>query len=193
MIPPLASSVGQAMASAVLLVAVLVLYLRRFAAPGRWVAVALSVCVLDQIAKALVAPELQGRRISLLGGYLRLSYAENRQQGFGGSFPYLLLVTAVCVAALFFLYGRLARRGYRMSHLAELGCALMIGGYTAILMDRVRLGFVVDFLEFGRASAFVYNLADLAVFLALALLAARGLQYLGEVRQSRARLQDEVL
>jgi len=80
-----------------------------------------------------------------------------------------------------------------MSHLAELGCALMIGGYTAILMDRVRLGFVVDFLEFGRASAFVYNLADLAVFVALALLAARGLQYLGEVRQSRARLQDEVL
>jgi signal peptidase II len=182
---------GQAIASALLLVGVLVLYLHRFAAPRRWAAVALAVCVLDQAAKAL-APVLPGQR-ALLGGYLRLRYAQNWEQGFGGSYSYLLLTTAVCVAALFFLYGRLSKAGYRMSMLAELGCALMMGGYLGILLDRVRLGFVVDFLEFGRASAFVYNLADLAVFLALALLLVRGLQYLAEVRKRRLRLRDEVL
>lgn len=188
-----AAALGPAVISAILLVGMLVLYLRRFAASWRWVAVALIVCMLDQLAKLLVSPALNQRRVSLLGGSLRLTYAQNWEQGFGGSVSYLVLITAVCVSAMFFLYARLARTKYRMSALAELGCALMIGGYAGILLDRIRLGFVVDFLEFGRASAFVYNLADLAVFLAIALLAGRGLQFLSEMRERRMRLRDEVL
>lgn len=187
------SGLAQATLSAMLLVAVLMLYLRRFARSRRWVAVALGVCMLDQAAKALLPVTLRYGRFALLGGYLRLSYLENRDQGFGGSFSYLLLVTAVCVLALSLLYGRLSRTGYRMSALAELGCALMIGGYLGILLDRIRLGFVVDFLEFGRASQFVYNLADLAVLLAVALLACRAVQFASESRQRRISLQDRVL
>lgn len=187
------SPVGQAVISAALLVGVLVLYLRRFAPPRRWVIVALAVCVADQAAKALLSPALHGRRVSLLGGWLTITYSENWEQGFGGSLPYLFLITAVCVAALFFLYTRLARAGYTMSTLAELGCALMIGGYLGIMLDRVRLGFVVDLLEFGRASPFVYNVADLAVFVAAALLIARGIQFLAEVRARKLGLQDEVI
>jgi lipoprotein signal peptidase len=165
------SGLAQATLSAMLLVAVLMLYLRRFARSRRWVAVALGVCMLDQAAKALLPVTLR----------------------YGGSFSYLLLVTAVCVLALSLLYGRLSRTGYRMSALAELGCALMIGGYLGILLDRIRLGFVVDFLEFGRASQFVYNLADLAVLLAVALLACRAVQFASELRQRRISLQDRVL
>jgi len=187
------SGVAQAVISAVLLVGMLVLYLHRFAPRGRWVAVALGVCVLDQALKVLVSPAFFHRRLSLLGGLVRVSYAQNWQQGFGGSFSYLLLTTLVCVAALFFLYGRLAGTGYRMSGVAELGCALMIGGYVGILLDRIRLGFVVDFLEFGGAGAFVYNVADLAVFAAVALLLARALQFLAEVKERRIGLQDRVL
>lgn len=187
------SVIGQAVASALLLVAVLVLYLRRFAPPWRWVAIALGVCVADQAAKALISPHIGQHHISLLGGWLRITYSENWQQGFGGTYSYLLLTTALCVAALFLLYGRLVQVKYRMSLLAELGCALMIGGYLGILLDRVRLGFVVDFLEFGRGSAFVYNLADLAVFVAVALLIVRGLQFLRETRVRRLTLQDRVI
>lgn len=187
------SAIAQAVVSAVLLVAMLVLYLQRFAPPWRWVGIALAVCVMDQAAKALVPAHIAQQRVSLLGGWLRITYAENWEQGFGGTFSYLFLTTAVCVAALFFLYGKLAKIEYRMSVLAELGCALMIGGYVGILLDRIRLGFVVDFLEFGRAGSFVYNLADLAVFVALALLIARGLQFLHEVRARKLSLQDRVI
>ncbi len=187
------SGLVQAVLSAALLVGMLLLYLHRFAAPRRWVLVAVGVCVLDQAAKVVMLGGLRQHHYSLLGGLLRVSYAENWEQGFGGSFSYLFIVTAVCVIAMFFLYAKLSKTGYRMSMLAEVGCALMIGGYLGILMDRIRLGFVVDFLEFGRASAFVYNIADLAVFLAIALLAARALQFMAELRGRRVRLQDEVL
>jgi signal peptidase II len=186
------SAAAQTVSSAVLFVAVLVLYLHRFAPPRRWVMVALGVCVVDQAAKALLAGFARRHGLALLGGWLRVSYAENWEQGFGGNFPHLLLVTAVCVVALFLLYERLAHTPYRMSVLAELGCALMIGGYLGILLDRIRLGFVVDFLEIGPASPFVYNIADLAVFAAVALLIVRGLQYLKEVRERRLGLRDKV-
>ncbi len=149
--------------------------------------------MIDQAAKLLIPAHIAQHRIALFGGWLRITYTENWQQGFGGTFSYLFLATAVCVAALFFLYGRLVKIKYRMSVLAELGCALMIGGYLGILLDRIRLGFVVDFLEFGQASAFVYNLADLAVFVALALLIVRGLQFLQEVRARKLSLQDRVI
>jgi signal peptidase II len=193
MVGSLSSGLGQAVASAVLLIAMLVLYLRRFAPSWRWVAVALGVCVVDQAAKMLVSPDTQNHRISVLGGWLQITYLENVKQGFGGSFPYLLLVTGVCVAALFFLYGRLSETKYRMSALAEVGCALMVGGYLGILLDRVRLGFVVDFLEVGRAGPFVYNLADLAIFVAVALLLVRGLQYLAQARAKGMGMRDEVI
>jgi signal peptidase II len=171
------SAVAQAIVAAVLLIGVLALYLLRFARSWRWVAVAVLVCVLDQAAKAAIAPRPDHHRLSFLGGWLRITYTQNWEQGFGANVPHLLAITAVCVAALYLLYERLLKARYRMSPLAELAVALMVGGYMGILLDRVRLGFVVDFLEFGRASAFVYNISDLAVFLALALLLARAAQY----------------
>ena len=186
-------SVVQAVVAAVLLIGVLTLYLLRFARSWRWVAIALLVCVLDQAAKALVSPGPGQRQMSLLGGWLQIRYAQNWEQGFGGNVPYLLLMTAICVGALYFLYERLLKARYRMSPLAEAAVALMVGGYAGILLDRVRLGFVVDFLEFGRASAFVYNIADLAVFLALALLIARIGQYLRQAWLRRSRIQDGVV
>jgi len=183
-------TVAQAIIGAVLLVGVLTLYLLRFARSWRWAAIALLVCVLDQGAKMLLSPTIGQRRVSLLGGWLQIAYAQNWEQGFGGNVPYLLAVTVVCVAALYFLYERLLKARYRMSPMAEVAVALMIGGYLGILLDRVRLGFVVDFLEFGPASSFVYNIADLAVFLALALLMARGIQFGRQMWLRRGRAQD---
>jgi signal peptidase II len=179
-------AVAQAAVAAVLLIGVLALYLLRFARSWRWVAVALLVCVLDQAAKAAISPSGGQHRVSLLGGWLRVAYTENWEQGFGGNVPYLLATTVLCVAALYLLYERLLKARYRMSPLAELAVALMVGGYMGILLDRVRLGFVVDFLEFGRASTFVYNVADLAVFLALALLLARAVQWGRQVWSRRS-------
>ncbi len=185
-----APTVVQAVVAAVLLIGVLVLYLLRFARSWRWVAVALFVCVLDQAAKVVVSPDISQRRLSFLNGWLRIAYTQNWEQGFGGSYSYLLATTLVCIAALYYLYERLLKARYRMSPLAETAAALMIGGYLGILLDRVRLGFVVDFLEFGRASAFVYNIADLAVFLALALLIARGGQFARQMWLRRFRVKE---
>ena len=175
------SDFAQAIASAILLAGVLVLYLYRFARAQRWLPIALAVCLADQVVKVyVISNHLNHRALSLFHGAVRISYLRNREQGFGGSLSYLLLLTALCVLALLFLYYRLERMNYRMSRLAEVGFAIMIGGYLGILIDRLLLGSVIDFIEFGRHSAFVYNLADLAVILAMGLLCLRVVQFLTE-------------
>jgi ankyrin repeat protein/lipoprotein signal peptidase len=191
------SGLMQTVVPAGVLVAVLVVYLRRFAAPGRWVAVALGVCLLDQAAKALVlrhflAGQHYFERLALLGGWVQICYAQNRGFGFGGSSSYLLVITAICAVALLVLGRRLLRIGYRMSALTETGCALLAGGLLGILLDRVRLGYVVDFLEFGRGANFTYNIADLVGFAGLALLAARGIQFSVAQRARRIGLREPV-
>jgi signal peptidase II len=183
------SVIAQAVAGAVLLVGVIALYLLRFARSWRWVGVALIVIALDQGTKAFVYPGIQHEHISYLDGWVRITYAQNWEQGFGGSLPHLLLTTTLMVAALYFLYERLLKRGYRMSLPAELALALMVGGYLGILVDRIRLGFVIDFLEFGPAGSFVYNIADLAVFAAIGLLVLRSLHFVAAawIRRNQPR------
>jgi signal peptidase II len=168
---------AQAIISAALLLAVTALFIWRFGNQRQFLLIALLVFLIDQATKAIALPSLARRQeVSACGGLLRFSLYPNTQQGFGSSFSGLLVTTLICVVLLLLLYRRLERRDFRMSRVAVFACAVMAGGYLGILLDRVRLGFVVDFLQFGPDGAFVYNLADLAVFFALALLLARGLR-----------------
>ena len=168
---------AQAIISALLLIGVAALFVWRFGRQRQFVLVALVVCLIDQGAKAIAVPSLENREeVPVLGGLLRFSLLSNADQGFGSTFSGLLVATLVCVGLLLLLFRRLERRDYRMSPVAVFACAVMVGGYLGILLDRISLGFVVDFLQFGARGAFVYNLADLAVFFALGLLGVRGLQ-----------------
>jgi signal peptidase II len=183
----------QSLVATALIIGVLVLYLSRFSPGRRWIAVTLGICALDQFSKFLVRRYLGAGSVQDVGGWLRLSYLSNPAQGFGSTFAGLLAVTVALVGMLLLLYRRLTPTSYRMGRLAALAGALMVGGYLGIMLDRLRLGFVVDFLEFGPASEFVYNLADLAVLFAVALLVVRALQYAHELRLARLSLRDHVI
>jgi len=173
----LTSSLLQAILSALLVCAALVVFLLRFARGRLWVGIALGVALADQMSKLAVLHFLRGGKGISLPGPASLVYYENRLLGFGLSDPGLLSATLASLAALLLLYFRLRRFGYRMGPLAELACALILGGCVAILIDRVGRGFVVDWLDFGPKTEFIYNLADLAVLTAVVLLVARGAQF----------------
>ncbi len=139
-------------------------------------AVALVIVLADQISKFVVLHLVRdGRQVSLPGS-AELVYFENRLLGFGLSSAGLLTATLAALAALLLLYISLLRRGYRMSFFAEFSAALLLGGCAGILIDRVRLGFVIDWLDLGPASDFIYNLADLAILAGGVLFFTRGTQ-----------------
>lgn len=133
--------------------------------------VALPVVLLDQLSKLLVLETLgrgQGQqRVDLVGSWLAIEYAENRGAAFGILQRQSGLVPVVAAAALATVLLVYLRSGNR-STTGIVGAGLVVGGAIGNLIDRVRLGFVVDFVAVGPWPNF--NVADSAITLGAALL-----------------------
>jgi signal peptidase II len=128
------------------------------------VAVAGVVTGLDQLTKAAVVatigPGQPSASIELLGSWLALEYVENRGVAFGlfaGLGPILLLLSCALLAGLLIHYAREARP----SPWQTLAIGMIVGGAAGNLIDRVRLGYVVDFVAVGAWPNF--NVADSAI------------------------------
>lgn len=191
MIGWLFSGQGQAIASATVLIAVAGLFLSRFGSPVRWVAVVIAAVLLDQEIKALILRELPTdgyyHTYLLLGGWLRIKYYHNEALGFEEPFPLLLASTLLLGFFLVVLYRRLERTEFRLAAATEIGGALVVGGLLGILLDRVRLGYVVDYLLLGRL---IYNAADLITILGLATLTARFVEVMVQAQARGDSLAD---
>ncbi|MEJ0011806.1 MAG: signal peptidase II [Bauldia sp.] len=135
------------------------------------VAIIVVTVVLDQIAKLIAVAELpMGSAIDLLP-ILTLYRVENTGIAFSflsGSGMPLIVMTLVIIVVVGGFWVRSTDGG----RLAAAGFALIVGGAFGNLIDRVRLGSVVDFLllHFGERTLFVFNVADVALTLGPALL-----------------------
>lgn len=130
--------------------------------------------VLDQASKYLAVKYLKdGTVYSIIDNFLELSYVENYGAGFGilqNRKFFLIIVTGLVILALiFFIY----RNYTRMNLVMKLSLLSLIGGSMGNLIDRVRLGYVVDFISvrFGNGYDFpVFNVADMFVVIGTVLL-----------------------
>ena len=137
-------------------------------------AVAVVVLILDQLSKAWI---LHGLHLADVGTipllpFFRLSLVWNRGFSFGllsqvDLARWGLSIFSVGVAISLALW---ARRSTRM--LPALGVGLIIGGAIGNAVDRVRMGAVVDFLDFTGTHVFpwVFNVADSAITVGVVLL-----------------------
>ena len=132
---------------------------------------ALAVVVLDQLSKAWGAANLQpGVVTPLLPGLLQLRLVFNTGAAFSlltGNALLLGLVSAAVTAGLvLWIHTSGPLRPWQ-----ALGLGLLLGGAIGNGSDRWRLGQVVDLLEFVPVSFPVFNLADVAINLAVLCLA----------------------
>lgn len=127
------------------------------------------IVVADQITKLLVAQARPHLRV--IPGFFNLIYVENPGAAFGILQGKQALLSGVnALAAVVIIYLIFHEREDRKGMLYALACIL--GGDIGNLIDRVRLGYVVDFLDFHfhqyRWPAF--NIADSAITVGVALL-----------------------
>jgi len=143
--------------------------LRAFAPyPWLWLGVSALVIVLDWITKQQASEALELYRPVEVMSWLNITLAHN----YGAAFSFLndaggwqrgffiVLASVVSVVLLVWLL-RLPRREWRTA----LGLALVLGGAIGNLIDRVRLGYVVDFIDvhFGDWHYPAFNVADSAI------------------------------
>jgi signal peptidase II len=128
------------------------------------VAVATAVAAVDQLTKAAlrstIGPGRSGSRIDLVDGWLALEYTENRGAAFGmlsGLAPVLAAASIAILVGLVVLYVRQERPP--LWHTVAIGA--VAGGALGNLFDRLRLGYVIDFVSVGPWPNF--NVADSAI------------------------------
>ncbi len=137
--------------------------------------VACVIIVMDQATKSAVRARMDlGDSMAVVPGFFSLTRVHNTGAAFGMlsgvDFPLKTVVLALVAAgALVGLAGYLA--SIPAAHwLSRLGLACIIGGAAGNLIDRVALGFVVDFFDvYWQGWHFwAFNIADAAITVGVA-------------------------
>jgi len=142
---------------------------------SRWVlfaTISILVVVIDQLSKAWVVGNLDpgAAPTQVLGDWLRVVYWQNSGILFGmlprsGA---AFAVVSLAVASLIVVYHAKAGRGI----VTTIALALLLGGALGNLIDRLRYGAVVDWVDMGIGSwrFYTYNVADACITTAIILL-----------------------
>lgn len=141
----------------------------------QWVTAAIAmaaVLLLDQISKALIVANLNlNEWVTWIDPLLEITLAHNDKGMFSLSFgPQWLYIILPLLAVGFVIYLLLQPQGKLITVLL----GLILGGGFGNFIDRVRLGYVVDWISMGvRTWRWpTYNIADSSIVVAVTLLLA---------------------
>jgi signal peptidase II len=128
-----------------------------------------AIVVLDQVTKLLVEKTVPtGTGISVLGGLVEISRIYNPGSALGvlSTARVPIIVSCLVLAAWIIVVAQGIDK-----HLGEqfrLGAGMVVGGAAGNLIDRIRLGHVIDFIDVRIWP--VFNVADIAVCVGAAVL-----------------------
>ena len=128
------------------------------------------IALLDQVTKYLIQQKLLTGQVVIIPGFFDLSYVQNTGAAWGimQGFNSWLVILSVVMLVVLIIFRRSILQDTPVHRIAT---GLMIGGIVGNLVDRVRLGYVIDFLHFfWRNHHFPsFNVADSAICIGVAL------------------------
>lgn len=117
---------------------------------------------LDQYTKMLAVAHIKEEPFVLLDGIFELRYLENRGAAFGMLQNQQTLFMIVGAVTLFFVTYLYIRLPHTKRLLPLRACmVLIVAGAIGNMIDRVRLGYVVDFFYFKLINFPIFNVADI--------------------------------
>lgn len=125
---------------------------------------AVTLYALDRITKAFVANTLMvtGEHIGVLPGIVSFRFVANTGAAFslgeGMGIAFALLAAVVVLAIAVYLI-----RTPQVSRIEVLGLGLVAGGAVGNALDRVLLGYVIDFIATDFIDFPVFNVADIGI------------------------------
>ena len=128
-----------------------------------WILIIVGSVILDQATKMIVVNTMDyGQSIVLIKNIFSFQYIHNYGAAWGmfsnHRWIFMVVTTVALIAMPIILYR------YRKLHfLFSLSLSLFIGGAIGNMIDRVFLGYVVDFLQFTFIDFPIFNVADICV------------------------------
>ena len=125
-----------------------------------YVLIIASGIALDQLTKFLTVKFLElGQTRPIIEGVIHFTHVQNRGAAFGmladAPWVFNILSTVMIIGLLFFLF-----LGMAPNILYSVSTAMIISGGIGNMIDRVRLQYVVDFIDFRIINFAVFNAAD---------------------------------
>ncbi|TEU04846.1 MAG: signal peptidase II [Dehalococcoidia bacterium] len=129
--------------------------------------VAIIVVALDQISKFFIRANMTLGQSIPEEGFFRITYGTNTGGVFGlfANQAFLITLTAIVGVAAILVYSRYPQANRVIVRIA---LGLLLGGAVGNLIDRIRFGEVVDFIDVGAWP--VFNVADSAVVVGVILI-----------------------
>jgi len=158
--------------------------------PDRWRdiifgSVVVLVVVVDQLTKALVRANLAVGQVWYDAGFVQIIHVQNTGAAFGlfKDHSITIIITSIIgiVVILVLVFLLRSRWHFLESMWVRMGMALVMGGTIGNnLIDRIRQGYVTDFLDFKVWPAF--NVADASITVGVIIVAYRLIFYSGTAK-----------
>lgn len=139
-----------------------------------FVFITLAVLFADQYSKSLIRQNLAlGESIPVLKNILHFTLVENTGAAFGlfkNSASFFVIISALAIFVISGLIIRYIRKGVFLSRPAlHYGLVLIFSGAIGNLIDRLKFGYVIDFIDVRIWP--VFNIADSCITIGTLLLA----------------------
>lgn len=126
------------------------------------------IIIIDQLSKYYMVQFLNnGIVYPIIGNILELTFVKNKGAAFGvlqNQTVFFVIITIMVSIALIYLLITVSGQFY-----IKLSLSMILGGAIGNLIDRVRLGYVVDFIHISHWP--VFNIADMCIVFGSTILA----------------------
>lgn len=124
------------------------------------IAIILGSVALDQLTKWLAVAYLQGQpSFPIWQDVLHLTFAKNEGAAFGmlsdHRWVFMIFSSVAIIGLTVYLF-----RFRPKSRYVQITLAMIIGGGIGNMIDRIALGYVVDFIDFTLIDFAIFNVAD---------------------------------
>ncbi len=140
--------------------------------------IVLPILIIDQLTKFIVLKNFQpGESLPIIKNIFHISLVLNKGVAFGvlqeqgTKFVWIIYVCAIIITFILISYKKFFHKGRS----TQVFLSLILAGAIGNLIDRVRFGYVIDFLDFRIWP--VFNIADSAITIGTILLALQILRH----------------
>ncbi|MGM0436202.1 MAG: signal peptidase II [Bacillota bacterium] len=158
-----------------------------------------GIVALDQLTKLWIVSALnyssspgESESLTVIEGFLEITSHRNYGASWGmfqDQLIFFIIVTTVALGVFIFLSKDIA---FKEKPLYSIGLTMLIGGTIGNFIDRLRLGYVIDFIDtmIFTYDFPIFNVADMALTVGMTLFAI-DIVILDEIRKKKGRENDE--
>lgn len=120
--------------------------------------------LLDQLTKYLAQMHLIDNSVDIINNVFSLTYLENRGVGFGflqNKMSFILIINIIVLVMISIYFIKLPKT--KRFYILHVLFTLIVSGAIGNIIDRLRLGYVIDFFYFELIDFPIFNVADIYV------------------------------